>query len=435
MTDYAIGTKKLGQLLVERGWITGEQLIRAIQSQRMVGGRIGTCLLEMDVLTEDRLLDALSEQLRVPAAGIDMLRGIDTGTVDLVPAKVAFRCRAIPFFSNSAQVKVATLDVHNLSHLDELKFCTNKNVVPYIANEVRIFEALERYYRLELPRRYGHLLDRLNRSRYLWDESAKILFGAEEGGSMVWTEPEEVFEIPGLIRPASSRSGSARTGTAPAMATAAARPIETRVEASPAAPPAQSGLHDTTPMAALQPQKQEPAAPVARRALKTAGALRLEDVDRLFGQAEDQHQLADVMLKFLRQSFDRAAIFKIMPDRIGGWKCSGEGFSAEKFRDIDLRLDIPSILFDLRQGKKEHVGSMPPLPAHLEIARSWGGGLPKATFFLPVHVRRRLVCVLFGDLRQGRVEDLELEPFRRLAVKAAMAFELFILRRRVSEHR
>jgi hypothetical protein len=47
---------KLGQLLVARGWITVQQLTRALQNQGVVGGRLGTCLIEADALSEDNLL-------------------------------------------------------------------------------------------------------------------------------------------------------------------------------------------------------------------------------------------------------------------------------------------------------------------------------------------------------------------------------------------
>ena len=401
------GAKKLGQLLVERGWITGEQLIRAIQSQRMVGGRIGTCLLEMDVLTEERLLDALSEQLAVPSAGVDMLRGIDDYTLELVPAKVAHRCRAVPFFANKDHIKVATLEVHNLGHLDELKFCSNKTVVPHIANEVRIFEALERYYGVELPRRYGHLLDRLNRSRYLWDESAKILFGTDESGDgMVWTEPEEAFEIPGLIRPASSMAPRPL-----AVATAPARPLESRTVAE-------------------RPPTPEPSSVAASTVAPTA--LSLDEVDRLFGRAEDQHELADIMLRFLRDRFDRAAIFKVMPQYVGGWKSEGD-FDPDIFSSLQLRLDAPSAFRDLHKGAGQFVGRLPPAPVHLEMARSWQGPLPEGgSMLIPIAVRGRMVAVLYGDSGANPVGQACLDEVRRLADKASMAFELFILRRKVA---
>jgi hypothetical protein len=52
---------KLGQILVARGWITVQQLTRALKNQNVVGGRLGTCLLEMDALSEELLARGLAE--------------------------------------------------------------------------------------------------------------------------------------------------------------------------------------------------------------------------------------------------------------------------------------------------------------------------------------------------------------------------------------
>lgn len=166
-------SKKLGQLLLERNEITGEQLIRAIQSQRRVGGRLGTCILEMEAVTEEKLLAALSDQLGVPAVRIEQLRNIGDDVLGLVPTAVACRHQTVPFAASDKEVAVAMLDVRDLRLLDELAFCAGRKVRPHVANEARIFEALEKYYGFEIPRRYGHLLDRLNRQRYLWAEAAE----------------------------------------------------------------------------------------------------------------------------------------------------------------------------------------------------------------------------------------------------------------------
>src|SRR5215470_1738746 len=100
---------KLGQLLVARGWITVQQLTRALKNQNVVGGRLGTCLLELEALTEDLLLKGLSEQLGVPAARVEDLRGIPDEVQELVSAKLARRCRAIPFRAMGGRLDVAML--------------------------------------------------------------------------------------------------------------------------------------------------------------------------------------------------------------------------------------------------------------------------------------------------------------------------------------
>src|ERR1700686_743947 len=159
---------KLGQLLVARGWITVQQLTRALQTQNAVGGRVGTCLLEMEVLGEDLLVRSLSEQLGVPAAVIEDLRGIPDEVLRLIPEKLGRRCRAIPFRVAGGRLDVAMQDPRNLVCQDEIAFACGRRVKVHGRHEVRIYEALQRYYREECPSRYSLLLDRLNRARYMW---------------------------------------------------------------------------------------------------------------------------------------------------------------------------------------------------------------------------------------------------------------------------
>src|SRR5215212_7745598 len=142
---------KLGQLLVARGWITVQQLTRALKNQNVAGGRLGTCLLEMDAITEDLLLKGLSEHLGVPAAGIEDLRGIPGEVLQLLPDKLARRCRAIPFRVDGGRLDVALLDPRNLSAQDEIAFASGKRVKVHVAHELRILEALGRCYGEEIP--------------------------------------------------------------------------------------------------------------------------------------------------------------------------------------------------------------------------------------------------------------------------------------------
>ena len=385
MTTQNLETwQRLGQLLVKNGDITGEQLIRALQSQRSVGGRIGTCLLEMEVLTEDRLLVALSEQLAVPAVRIEQLRGIDEDVLRLVPPRVALRCQAVPFAASKAQISIATLNVRDLTLLDELAFCTNRRVRAHIANEVRIFEALENYYGLECPRRYGHLLDRLNRSRYLWDESAKLLLAGDGGGRRRPADPQ------------------------PRPAAATALPPELPVPDRPAA------------VAVRAPAVRE-SAPFR---------LSLADVDRLLSRGQDREGVGEVVSRFLGRDFRRSALYQVRRGEVRGWLARGEGLDAEVFGSLRLRLDEPSVFFNLASGAEFYRGPLPPMPIHVEMVRPWGGGLPRECLAVPVRIRQRLVCVLYGDRRAADLADLEVDPYLSLARKAAAALERCILRRK-----
>ena len=415
MSNSLVTTKKLGQLLVERGWITGEQLIRAIQSQRVVGGRIGTCLLEMDVLSEDKLLEALSSQLGVPSARIEELRGIDRGILELVPSKVASRWQAVPLSVGRHDVRIATLNVKNLACLDELEFCSNKRVRPHIANEVRIFEALERYYGIECPKRYGHLLDRLNRSRYLWDESAKILLdGAQaERGDDAQSAPAagNGRRQAKLMRPHASRSGASGV---PGRATRPAAEHEGAI---------------TWP---LPDHGSEAEAPATSNDA-TPAELRLDDVEKLLAEEVDQKSIGRIILRFLGQSFSRCAIFSVRTDGVHGWLHHGEGFDADAFQALDLKLDQPSAFLNLLQGGDHVLGPLRPMPAHRELARCLGGELPQECLMMPIRLRGRLISVLYGDRGALGLEGLRIEQMRELSEKAAIAFQLCILRRKLQQ--
>ncbi|MBP7587517.1 MAG: hypothetical protein KBA72_06170, partial [Thermoanaerobaculia bacterium] len=117
---------RLGELVEKRGQITREQLLRALRNQKVLGGRLGTCLLEIEALSEEQLCSALAEQFAMPCATPEDLRGIPDDVLEMLPAKVARRCHAIAFRASSTQVKVALIDARNLAYQDEISFVVGK---------------------------------------------------------------------------------------------------------------------------------------------------------------------------------------------------------------------------------------------------------------------------------------------------------------------
>ncbi|MCB1057535.1 MAG: hypothetical protein KDD11_18705 [Acidobacteria bacterium] len=158
----------LGEILLHRGWIDRSQLNRALAIQRQIPGRLGSCLLEIDATSENQLVEALAEQMGVPAALPEDLKNVPAEVIALIPAKLAVRAQAVPFRLTGNRLSVALADTEDLALQDELSFASGKRIQVHVASEARILEALESYYGEECPARYARLLDRLNRSRYLW---------------------------------------------------------------------------------------------------------------------------------------------------------------------------------------------------------------------------------------------------------------------------
>ena len=236
--------KKLGELLVEREWVTRDQLTQALRHQQVFGGRLGTCLLELTLLSEDRLTKALSDQLGVPAVTQDDLRVIADNLTEQVPAKLACRLRAIPFERFGNALSVAIADVRDLQAQDELAFVTSKRLKVHVAPEVRILEALEKHYNCTAEPRYSRIWDRLNRAKYLWQEETPAAGVRRRPEATPTTEPMSAFSgpqwqpapPPPLESGVHTMAAAAATARAAAQAAAAAQPSPAPVSAPAPAP-------------------------------------------------------------------------------------------------------------------------------------------------------------------------------------------------------
>ena len=420
---------KLGQLLVARGWITVQQLTRALKAQNVAGGRLGTCLLEMDALQEDLLLKGLAEHHGVPGVAVEDLRGIPEEVLNLIPDKLSRRSHAVPFRLELGRLDVALLDPRNLAAQDEIAFSSGKRVRVYVANEVRIYEALERYYGEEMPSRVSVILDRLNRARFLWEKPAE---NAEPAAAQ--RPIESLFATPPRIK---------LPPPLPELIQPVPAPAAVHAVAPPAAAAARTASLATAPVAAPRPMSvaltpQERAELDAPTWVEPAAADRpspapanLDEVETALAATQDLDEVGDILLAFLARDHRRAALFQAFRGRVSGWKAQGAGVDREAFAAFAIGFDQPSLFLNLRQGSGLHLGPLPPMPAHRQLARTWGGELPRDCMMLPVRIKDRLVVVIYAD--GGTRGPVELPQIQRLMALATAAVERCILRRKRGE--
>jgi type II secretion system (T2SS) protein E len=444
---------KLGQILVARGWITVQQLTRALKNQNVAGGRLGTCLLEMDALREEVLLKGLAEQHGVPAVGLDDLRGIPEEVLNLISDKLARRLRAVPFRVDLGRLDVALMDPRNLSAQDEIAFASGKRVKIYVANEIRVLEALDKHYGEECPSRVSLLLDRLNRARFLWDRPAEP--GETEPGEPPLDHPFATPPkiklpppLPELRRPPLQASQASQTSPSPRLARASpAAPVASPVAVPQPAPPVEAAepAAEPSPRRPAQPRAMSVALTPEERAdlgafawIEPASVDRslpvpanLDEVETAIAQARDLEEVGQVLLGFLGRNHRRAALFQVGRDRVSGWRVHGSGIDRDAFAAFSIGFDQPSLFLNLRQGSSLYLGPLPPMPAHRQLARTWGGDLPRDCVMLPVRIKDRLVIVLYAD---GAIKGpVQLPQMQRLLALATTAVERCILERKRGE--
>jgi len=112
---------KLGELLVDSGVITREQLSHALTHQRQYGGRLGTCLVELGVVDEKTVSGILAKQLNIPSATASQLEKCEAFAIKLVPPPVAERLRAVPIRQDGDKLWVVMADPTDRQALGELR--------------------------------------------------------------------------------------------------------------------------------------------------------------------------------------------------------------------------------------------------------------------------------------------------------------------------
>ncbi|MCG6507735.1 MSHA biogenesis protein MshE, partial [Vibrio parahaemolyticus] len=139
--------KRLGDLLVEEGIVSEQQVEQALSAQRQTGSKLGSTLIELGFLTEQQMLMFLSQQLSLPL--IDLNRAhVDIDAVQLLPEVHARRLRALVIGRSGETLRVAMSDPADLFAQESLlNQLPNHSFEFVIAPEKQLVEGFDRYYR------------------------------------------------------------------------------------------------------------------------------------------------------------------------------------------------------------------------------------------------------------------------------------------------
>ena len=137
--------ERLGELLVKRNFITSDQLKRALEEQKLKGGRLESNLVRLGYIKEDELLSFLSAQYRVPSVKLSKIE-INPATIKLIPSSTSKKYFIIPINRVGPKLTLAMADPNNIIVIDEIKFMTGFNVEPVVASETEIVDAIKKYY-------------------------------------------------------------------------------------------------------------------------------------------------------------------------------------------------------------------------------------------------------------------------------------------------
>lgn len=145
---------RIGDLLVQHGIITPDQLDEALHNQQIFGGRLGTNVVELGYVSEATLAKVLSEQLNLPSAEAHEFDRVSPDVVAKIKPETASKYKVVPLSIDGRQLRLAMSDPTDLRAADEIAFSTGLSVTPVVAPEMLIVYALEKHYGIPRDTRY-----------------------------------------------------------------------------------------------------------------------------------------------------------------------------------------------------------------------------------------------------------------------------------------
>jgi hypothetical protein len=365
--------KRLGEILLAKGAVSPEGLRSGLEACRRHGGRLGTWLVRLGLITEGALLDALVEQTGCPSVSGSQLATAPPEMRAIIPAAFARRNAVVAFARHGRTLDVAMIKPNDLLLVHELAKVTGHTLRPYVATETALNRALA---------------------------------------------------LPG----ASARSGAAAPPPGPPPAKGREWRRFWTLESSPPelmqalkVPPFKAPPVVTASFPTLAPLS---AAPTVR--MDGSNAL----ADGLSG-ATHRDQIADVVLAHASSMAYRVALFSLYQKKVMGWAVRGPLVVEDDFHTLILPLDRPSLFLNLTAGADLHIGPLGPGEGNNLLREALGPPGPLEAVVAPIRVRGRAVAFLWLDQGASPAADIPTGKVQEIARLAGLALEILVLRQKV----
>jgi type IV pilus assembly protein PilB len=138
-------TRLLGRILKDLRLVTESQIQEGLAIQKESGGALGEILVERNYITREDLTLALATQAGMATVSLDDME-IPPELLSRVSPAIAQVYRVVPVRFESGVLTVALADPTHLKTLDDLRFLLNCDVAGAVSSEMSVDRAIQRYY-------------------------------------------------------------------------------------------------------------------------------------------------------------------------------------------------------------------------------------------------------------------------------------------------
>jgi hypothetical protein len=359
---------KLGEILIQLGMLTPEQVKTILSDRTLLGGKLGTQLVERGLLDTDQVSEALGRQLRVPAALQRHFDKADPAIVALLKPNLAVRYMAIPLVaakSGAKRIIVAMATPQDVLAVDDVAFALGAHVEPMIASELAIARNLKRFHNIEIK-----------------------------------------LARPAKPDPASTGSGSTLSRELPTLAGVA--PLA-----------AQESPHHLVHAEIQQTLATPPGTAVA-----------LEDAVHRLSVAEHREQIADIVIDFMLPRFACGLIFLLRGPSAHVWRGFAPGIDARAIETIAFPTTMPSMFRTAKERAVTFRGVPPADGAHLhgQIWKYLRCPAPSDAVVIPIAIGQRIVNLVYAHASSGTMPDANVRELQALCTAMGSSFIRLIQR-------
>lgn len=137
--------KRLGDILVEAGLITGEQLQEALTKQKILGKRLGKVLVETGLTNEDSIATTLASQMNIPYLNLNEIT-VPPEVLTTIPEGIVRSHNLLPVKLEGNRLQISMADPLDVFIIDEINYQTGYELQIGISPESQVEAAIRHYY-------------------------------------------------------------------------------------------------------------------------------------------------------------------------------------------------------------------------------------------------------------------------------------------------
>lgn len=145
MAIRKIINKHLGELLIERGILSQQQVDKALLVQKERGGLLGEILVDLGFAKEEDIAQALTAQYGFPYLPLSNYE-INPEIINIVPGRVARQYMLVPIDKIGNNLTLAMSNPLNMQAVEDVELLSGCSVQTFVSTSSDIKRAIAKYY-------------------------------------------------------------------------------------------------------------------------------------------------------------------------------------------------------------------------------------------------------------------------------------------------